>query len=185
MRLPELLSIKKIRKQIGINQTQLAAEAGVSQALIARIELGKVDPSYSKVRKIFRALEKLDGGRMLTAARIMNRKIISVSPSTSLRDAAALMRRKGISQILVLDNGVSVGSISEKTVLDSVARGGSIENVSLVPVRDIMDDAFPQVDKDSPLSVVSMLLEYNPAVLVTSKGGVTGIVTKADVLKLM
>jgi len=41
------------------------------------------------------------------------------------------------------------------------------------------------VDASTPVSIVSMLLRYKPAVLVTVKGEVKGIVTKADLLKIV
>ncbi len=185
MRLPDLSIIKKMRKQIGINQTALAKEARVSQSLITRIESGKVDPAYSKARNIFIALEKIGEGRTLTAKDVMNKKITSIRPNISLREAATTMRQKGISQIPVIDNDVVIGSLTEKSVIESVARGKSIEDVSLVPVRDIMNDAFPIIDESTTIGMVSIMLEYNSALLVAKKGKVVGIITKADLLKLM
>ena len=38
--------ISKIRKQLGLTQIQLANLAGVSQSLIAKLESGRIDPSY-------------------------------------------------------------------------------------------------------------------------------------------
>ncbi len=183
MRLPELATIKKVRKRLGINQTELARAAGVSQSLVARMELGKVDPSYSKARKMFLALENLGKGKILLAKNVMSRKIISVKPNTAVREAASIMRRKNISQIPVMDDNVSVGSVSEKTILEMVT-GGNTENISLTPVKDIMEEPFPQIDESSPVSVVSLLLEYNPAVIITEKGKPSGIITKSDMLNL-
>ncbi len=185
MRIPDLGVVRKMRKQIGITQTQLAKEAGVSQSLIARIEGGKVDPAYSKARDIFTALERTGKGRILTAKDIMKKKIMSIRPNTSLREAASLMRRKGISQIPVIDSDVVIGSLSEKTVIESVASGKSIEDISLIPVKDMMNEAFPLIDESAPMSMVSLLLEYNSALLVAKKGKIVGIITKADLLKLM
>ena len=185
MRIPDISTIKKMRKQIGVNQTKLAKEARVSQSLIARIESGKVDPTYSKTRDIFVALEKIGKGKILTAKDVLNRKIMSIKPNTSLREAATLMRRKGISQIPVIDNGVIIGSLSEEAIIDSVAHGKSVEDISLIPVKDIMSDAFPLIDESAPISMISLLLEYNSALLVSRKGRPIGIITKADLLKLM
>lgn len=185
MRLPELKTIRNIRKQIGINQTQLARAANVSQSLIARIESGKVDPSYSKVKKLFFALENVGQGRILCARDIMSRHLATIRSNVSVKDAAKMMKAKKISQIPVVDDGIVVGSISEKTIIDKVAQGLKLDNLALVPIRDLMEEAFPQIDESSHISVVSTLLEYHPAVLVTSKGRINGIVTKADLLKLM
>ena len=185
MRLPELKTIRSIRKQIGINQTQLAKEARVSQSLIARIESGKVDPSYSKAKHIFLALESIGRGKILCAKDIMSKRVAIIRSNVSVKDAAKTMKAKKISQIPVVDDGVVVGSISEKTIIDKVAQGLKLDNLALVPIRDLMEEAFPQIDENSHISVVSTLLEYHPAILVTSKGKINGIVTKADLLKLM
>jgi len=185
MRLPELDIIKNIRKQAGVNQTELAKAARVSQSLIARIESGKVDPSYGKVKKILSALEKIGKGRIFTAKDIMNKKLVAISPNASVRDAASIMKKKNISQMPVIDNDVVVGSLSEKNIIEKISSEESIDNISLIAVKDIMREAFPQVDKDSMLSIISLMLEYYPAVLVTDKGKIKGIITKADLLKLM
>jgi predicted transcriptional regulator len=42
---------------LGLTQGQLAKIAGVSQSFIAKIESGKIDPSYSKVKTIFDVLD--------------------------------------------------------------------------------------------------------------------------------
>ena len=163
---------------------QALTRQGVSQSLIARIETGKVDPAYSRVKDIFSALESLGTEKALVAEKIMNRKVISVKSNTSVREAASVMKKRGISQMPVIDYDVVVGSVSESGIIERIA-SNSIENVSLVPVKDVMEDAFPQVDSSTPLGVISMLLEYNAAVLVSEKGKIKGIITKADVLKLM
>lgn len=185
MRLPELKTIHNIRKQIGINQTQLAKAAGVSQSLIARIESGNVDPSYSKVKEIFLALENMGRGKILSAKDIMSKHLATIRSNVSVKDAAKTMKSKKISQVPVVDDGIVVGSISEKTIIDKVAQGLKLDNLALVPIRDLMEEAFPQIDENSHISVVSTLLEYHPAVLITSKGKINGIITKADLLKLM
>ncbi|MBI2971157.1 MAG: CBS domain-containing protein [Candidatus Aenigmarchaeota archaeon] len=184
MRLPELSMIKKLRKQIGVNQTELAKAAGVSQSLVARIELSRVDPSYSNTRNIFLALERLGKGKIRMAKDIMSRKILCAKPNTAVKEAVSLMRRKNVSQLPVLDDDLLVGSVSEKTILDLVTNGG-IENVSLTAVKEIMEEPFPVIDENATLSVVSLLLEYNSAIVVTEKGKPKGIVTKSDLLKLM
>jgi predicted transcriptional regulator len=48
-----------------------------------------------------------------------------------------------------------------------------------------MAGAFPRVDEGTPIHAVSGLLQYDSAVLVTKKGQVTGIITKADLLKMI
>src|SRR3989338_4468360 len=55
----ELHEIKKIRKSLALTQTDLAKMANVSQSLIAKIESGKIDPTFTKTKKIFETLHLL------------------------------------------------------------------------------------------------------------------------------
>jgi predicted transcriptional regulator len=48
-----------------------------------------------------------------------------------------------------------------------------------------MEEAFPQVDEDAPLSLISSLLQVYSAVLVSKKGTAVGIITKADLLRIL
>ena len=48
--------IPKLRKQLGVTQAELAGLAGVSQALIAKIESGRIDPSFSKAKALSETL---------------------------------------------------------------------------------------------------------------------------------
>ena len=50
---PKLNEISKKRKILGLTQSELAKLAGVSQSLIAKLESGKIEPSYTKVKTIF------------------------------------------------------------------------------------------------------------------------------------
>jgi predicted transcriptional regulator len=52
-------------------------------------------------------------------------------------------------------------------------------------VEEIMEEAPPQIDENAPLPLVSSLLHFYPAVLVTKKGKVVGIITKADLFKVI
>lgn len=49
--------LKSIRKTIGITQTQLAFESGLSLSQIARIETAKINPTLSTIFAIIKALE--------------------------------------------------------------------------------------------------------------------------------
>lgn len=49
--------IKKIRNEVGISQTQLAFEAGISLSQIARIETARINPTLSTVFAIAKALD--------------------------------------------------------------------------------------------------------------------------------
>jgi len=183
--LPQLDEIPKRRKALGLTQSRLAELAGVSQSIIAKIESGTVDPSYSIVKRLVETLEKqsVDTSRP-RVSEMMSRPIISVSRMQLVRDAVDLMKKRGYSQLPVLDGTRCVGSISEKTILDRAARGEPLESLLNNRVRDIMDSPLPTVNEDTPLEMVLGLLQGNYGVLVTKGENAIGILTKSDILKV-
>jgi predicted transcriptional regulator len=50
-------------------------------------------------------------------------------------------------------------------------------------VREVMEEALPQIQPNSPFKMLAGILEHSPAVLVTEKGRIKGIVSKSDLLK--
>src|SRR3989344_928367 len=75
----DISHIKNIRRQIGLTQHQFAREIGVSQSMVAKLEAGKLDPAYSKVKQIAKAISVMMQDKEIKAKEIMTQKIISVS----------------------------------------------------------------------------------------------------------
>jgi predicted transcriptional regulator len=183
--LPQLEEVAKKRRMFNLTQKQLARLAGVSQSLIAKLESKKIDPSYTKVKALFDALERLEMENVIRAKDVLHNKVVQVQKSDKVSQAVQLMMKYGYSQLPVFDGEHPVGSISEKSILNQVLAGKDLAHVSTFSVGDIMDEAFPQVGEDAPLSLVSGLLQVYPAVLMSKKGKVVGIATKADLLKMV
>jgi len=184
MKMPELFEIKNIRKKIGLSQSELSKKSGVSQSLIARIESGRIDPGYGKVVAIFRALNGVHVKEVMVEE-IMSAKVHSINASETMDNAAAKMKKHNVSQVPVIEKGRILGSISESTILNQLAAGANIRDLSRKKVSSCLDDPLPTVNTKTPVSTVSTLLENNPAVIVLEKDKVKGIVTKADLLKMM
>jgi predicted transcriptional regulator len=183
--LPVLDEIVKKRKMLGLTQKKLAKLAGVSQSLIAKVESGQIDPSYTKSKSIFDLLEQMERRNEARAGQILHREVISVKNSDAVSVAVKMMTKHGYSQLPVFDGQRAVGSISEKTILSQILQGKDMSDVSKLPVEEIMDETFPQVGEDAPLSLISSLLQVYPAVLVSKKASVIGIITKADLLRIL
>ena len=183
--LPKLNEVSKKRKLLGLTQSELATLSNVSQSLIAKLEAGKIEPSYSKVKKIFETLNKLEFKNKIKANRITYNKIVSVQDNELVSYAVLLMKKYGFSQLPVLKKNQVVGSISEKTILNQILEGKDLDQISKLPIREIMDETLPQVNENAPTSLISSLLQAYPAVLILIKGNVKGIITKADFLKLL
>jgi CBS domain-containing protein len=58
-----------------------------------------------------------------TAAEVMSRRLASVPPGASLRQAAQAMRAAGVHRLLVMDDGELVGMITSTDVVRAVADG--------------------------------------------------------------
>lgn len=174
---PALAEIKVLRKQLGLTQTQLAKQAGVSQSLIAKIEAGNIDPTYTNAQKIFAALHALHAQSEPKAKDWLNPHIVQLSPSDSIRTAVEKMKRYDISQLPVMERNQAVGIISESLLLDALVEG------NVRTIGEIMADAPPQLTKETPVSAVLHLLKFAPLVLVSDRGKLCGVITKADVLK--
>jgi len=182
---PTLEDIAKKRRQLGLKQAELAKLAGVSQSLIAKLESGKIDSSYTKVKTIFDVLERLEAKTRIQEEKVVPNEIIGIQKDEPVSKVVRLMKDHGYSQIPVFSGKQSVGSISEKTILRQILSGKDLGQISKLPTEDIMEEAFPQVSEDAPLELISSLLQTYSAVLVAKKGNVVGIITKADLLRTM
>jgi len=173
----ELKEIRDIRKKFNLTQVDLAKKARVSQSLIAKIEAGRLDPTYSNAQKIFEALDELTQEHEAKAEEIMIKKVISVEINTRVQDVIKKMKKHGISQMPVMNKETVVGIISEAVVLDAI-----MSEKRFLDAGDIMKDCPPSIDKNANLSVVSSLLRYYPIVLVMEKGKLIGVITKSDII---
>ncbi len=182
--LPALEIIPERRRKLGITQSQLAELAGVSQSYIAKLEAGNIEPSYVKVKALFEALDRLEQEKQVSAGEIMNHSVVGIQRETAIADAIEKMRKNGFSQLPVMDGERSVGSISEGTLLDHMLAAKKNETQSKI-VSEIMDEPFPQVGEDAPISLLTSLLKFYPAILVQRKGIIVGIITKADLLGII
>ncbi|MBI4044113.1 MAG: CBS domain-containing protein [Candidatus Diapherotrites archaeon] len=183
--LPELSEIRRRRAALGISQAALAKNAGVSQSLVAKTEAGKLVPSYENAKRVFDFFESLRPEAGLTAKDVMSKKVKSISPSASVKAAAMMMKRSGISQLPVVVDGRPVGTVSERLVIDRMQHGKNLEEFGATPLGQIMDDTLPAVNEDAPLDAVSALLESSQAVLVTKKGILCGIISRSDLFGQM
>jgi len=179
----EIGRIGKLRKQLGLTQKELAARAGVSQSLIAKIESGKIDPAYSKVMQIMAVLQREHNRGRKTVEQIMTPHLIFVAPGDSVGKAIRLMQSNDISQLPVFEAGKSVGSLSDGMIVDLMERkGGKLKGVK---VGEVMSESFPAIPANSLVDAAVGMFHHYRAVLVVKNGKVAGIITKADLLKAM
>ncbi|MBS3129714.1 CBS domain-containing protein [Candidatus Woesearchaeota archaeon] len=178
----EIKEVKDLRKKFGLTQTQLAKQAGVSQSLIAKIEAGKIDPTYSNAKKLFDTLLRINNEHELKAKDIMNQKIIFINSRERLKDVIKKMKKHEISQLPVIDEQRVVGLITESSIIEHLV-GDELPNPTEQPVEKIMDQSPPIITPNTSLSIVSTLLKHFPLLLVADKGIHKGLITKADLIR--
>lgn len=174
-----LEEIKIIRKKLDLTQTKLANLSGVSQSLIAKIESKKIDPTFSKTKKIFETLNMISHKNSLKAKDVMNKKIISVKAEDNIKEVIKKMRSYEISQIPVIDKDIK-GIVSESSILEQVRQGKNIKNLK---AKDVMSDTPPILPEESCIDLVTNILKHQPLILISQYGKLTGVITKADILR--
>ena len=182
--LPGLSEIKARRVSAGLTQNQLAELSGVSQSLIAKIESGNIEPSYGRTKSLFDCLTRLKTGKEKQAKDVMTKPVRFVKADESLKKAIKALERHGLSKLTVLDKEKQVGSISEKSILAKINSSPGID-VEKARAEEAMEEALPTIQPNTPISVISQLLNFNAAILVVEKGKSTGIITKSNLLEQM
>ena len=168
-------ALKKLRNKAGLTQRELAKLAGVSQAHIAKIERGRVDPRLSTVNKI---LQVLTAGKGKKCGDIMTEKVISTKPEERVLKVSKLMIEHAISQVPVMEEGKCIGAITEESIVRNLG-----STIAEERVRKVMQSPLPSVPEDTDISLIKPLLEHQAGLLVIREGDVVGIITRSDLLK--
>jgi cystathionine beta-synthase len=109
------------------------------------------------------------------------RQLVTVTPEASAARAIELLQSVGISQLPVLQDGNSVGSIQEVTLARVLHDNSDPEKVR---VGEIMAKPLPQLDIGTHLDeVYRLLLAGNTGVLTVTNGKVVDIVTRIDLIQ--
>ncbi len=110
--------------------------------------------------------------------------LVTASLDEPLREVLHRMREKNISQVPVLDGPVSVGSLEEGTAMARVLDDASVLDTQ---VGEIMDEPFPSVPADAPISsaLEPLSSRRKSAVLVTENGSIIALLTRFDFLKFI
>ena len=172
-------SIKLLRKEKGITQQELAKKSKISQAHIARIENGTVDPRLSTLNSLLDALSS--DITNLTVQEVMTKPVHHVSPDDTIQKAGKLMIDLGISQLPVISNSAVLGTVTERDIIKKITTDPDVKDLL---VTEIMSDPLPTVSSSSKLIDIERVLEIFQAVIVSQKGGkLIGIVTRADIIR--
>ena len=105
--------------------------------------------------------------------------LVAVGPEQTVSDAVQLMNSYGLSQLPVLDEGKSVGSLREGKLMAKLLGNRELMQCK---VAEVMDKGFPVVGEDVGIESAVKYLRASPALLIEEYGRIVGIITRHDVL---
>jgi cystathionine beta-synthase len=110
-------------------------------------------------------------------------KLIFVTPDTVIREAISKITRHSISQLPVIEDDKSVGSLEEGFIMSRAIADSSVLDQK---VAEVMQESLPVVHKDQDIKVVKQLLSHQAgAVLIEEFDRISGIITKSDILEFI
>ncbi|NNE67388.1 MAG: pyridoxal-phosphate dependent enzyme [Pyrinomonadaceae bacterium] len=107
--------------------------------------------------------------------------LVFAESTETVREAMAKMNENSVTQIPVLEDGQSVGSLTEGNVLAKLLENRDLLDAS---VNDAMSPGFPVVDIDAGFEEIKAHLRSNPAVLLEEFKRIRSIITRSDLLDL-
>jgi cystathionine beta-synthase len=124
--------------------------------------------------------QKMTAGLISTTKPAGDRpRVLSIAPTATVAEALAQMDKHGVTQMPVIEEGRSVGSVRENRLLAKVLGERDLLGAT---VSQLMEQGFPVIDVDSSSNDVIRQLRRHPAVLVEEFGRITGIITRHDML---
>ena len=107
--------------------------------------------------------------------------LISVDPTTVVRDALGILQHHGIGQVPVLAGNENVGSILEEEVLRATLQDQTVLERT---VSAVLSSPFPEVGRDEPIGELVKRFKEERAVLVRDPATrqVLGLLTRHDLL---
>jgi predicted transcriptional regulator len=121
---------------------------------------------------------------MITLDKVHNPEIMYAEADEPLYIVEQRMTDKAYSQLPVKRKGQIVGSLTERGMNRTLIASKGIAPKALL-VEDAMEEGFPLIPASTTLGAVAPLLQACQGILTVKDGKVAGIVTNADLLKLL
>src|SRR3989338_9182416 len=93
---------------------------------------------------------------MIKIRKIMTREVITITPGSSIIEAANLMVSKSVSSLVVVDKNKTIAIISEKDIIQGIVS-------KTTKVKDVMDKEFMVISPTTSFSEINKSLRENKA----------------------
>jgi CBS domain-containing protein len=144
-----------------------------------------IDKTYTEMRS--KSLLYGGGDKMLfttPVGELAAKEVVTTSQNTSIKEAADMMSKNGISSLILTDqDGVPAGIVTDRDLRDKVvARGRSVSD----EIKDIMSVSLIKTDaRDYCFEALLKMIRYNiHHLLVVDEGKLKGVVTNHDLMML-
>lgn len=181
--LPGLDELRRRTDEYHVKSSDLAREAGLSKSVVSKILNMKYDPSYSKVQKLWTALEKLRGESPDTAeGRIPKDQELRTAKEDE--EIESMLRKMGekFDQLPVIRGGRLVGMVTRRSIRKATEKAwkSGRKRESALRAKDAISSDYVALDPYEPVEKARQLLDHCQAVIVVRDGKPVGILTEAD-----
>ncbi|TLX98373.1 MAG: CBS domain-containing protein [Thaumarchaeota archaeon] len=117
---------------------------------------------------------------------VMEKNVQTVDLDASAKKSAAVMGKKGIGSLVVVQGGTAVGIVTERDLVSRVIADGL--DPAKVLVRDIMSTPLITIQPDAKIAEAARLMnEYKirRVVVTAADGSLAGIVTASDLARVL
>lgn len=120
---------------------------------------------------------------------IMTAKVYTVESTSSFLTMQAIFQREIFHHLLVEDDGLLLGVISDRDILKHISeqiRNDQLDIPKILTAEDVMTTSIISVDQETPINTASiLLLENNISCLpvIDADFHIDGILTWKDILK--
>ena len=115
---------------------------------------------------------------MIKIRNIMTKEVITITPSSSIIEAANLMVSKSVSSLVVVDKNKPVAIISENDIIKGIVS-------KTTKIKDVMDKEFIVISPTTSFSEINKSLRGNNAkrFTVVENEKLVGLITETDVIE--
>ncbi len=114
----------------------------------------------------------------------MTPRPIVCDPEMSVQAAASLMTEKGIGSVLIVEDGIPVGIVTERDIISKIVTKG--EDPAKKKVRDIMTTPVITISPDADINTAASLMARRNIrrLPVVKENTLVGLVTAKDILRV-
>jgi predicted transcriptional regulator len=194
-KLAHLIRVKQ--SELGVSQRELEDRLDIPQSLISRALKEERGFRYDEAQRIVEYLltkrTLIPWDRKAQDFAVIE-KLVWVYDDATVREVASMMLDMGFTQIPVKsrEDGRWRGVVTDLSILNRMLPSSKIDKSSLLKFKDTMIkvagiiEGIADCPIDSTLGMVAQMLVHFYAILLTDDlGEVRGIITRADLLKLL